>query len=45
MISSPNLNIMRSRLSGRSWESFSDVPYLISSMGSLFVKGIQDNSV
>ena len=44
-ILSPNLNIMRSPLSGRVWEGFGDDPYLISIMGTLFVKGIQDSGV
>ena len=44
-ILSPNLNIMRSPLSGRAWEGFGDDPYLISIMGTLYVKGIQDSGV
>ena len=44
-ILSPNLNIMRSPLSGRAWEGYGDDPYLISIMGTLYVKGIQDSGV
>ena len=41
----PGVNIKRSPLCGRNFEYFSEDPYLTGKMGSMYVKGLEENNV
>ncbi|KAJ6616680.1 glycoside hydrolase family 3 protein [Mycena sp. CBHHK59/15] len=45
VILAPTCNIQRSPLGGRSFESFSEDPYLSGMLASSYVNGIQDNGI